>query len=299
MARPKVGSPHLKKSPAQMLKRASTAVAETPSTKESASASTFKTAVVKTMEMPPDSADNQSGQSSQGSGETVADVMTMELADKMIDAVKYAIDLWRLSAGFRDLRIHAVNAIGTPGCLEGPELEPLIKTAPAVAALTGDAKKIRNAVAAGVSDCFHDWQSMVTVPGLPWYPAFAAWPGPEAKPMPNVPCALISCVSSRVTDIVLPGPFETAMLDALPDNMQVPAVEAAFKKIALCLGIAFTHWIASSQVTLVMGYGPVPSFAPPYVPAGPVVGGTVIATPHLVSAAPLSLTIKPSLMTDL
>jgi hypothetical protein len=35
----------------------------------------------------------------------------------------------------------------------------------------------------------------------------------------------------------------------------------------------FKVWQASTMVTQVMGTGPVPTFAPPYVPAGPVLGG--------------------------
>jgi hypothetical protein len=43
-------------------------------------------------------------------------------------------------------------------------------------------------------------------------------------------------------------------------------------------------WIASQMVMLVMGKGPIPTFAPPFVPVGPVVGGDNIATPgHLMS----------------
>ena len=49
------------------------------------------------------------------------------------------------------------------------------------------------------------------------------------------------------------------------------------KELFDCICDAFekchTIWQASTMVTNVLGTGPVPTFAPPYVPVGPVVGG--------------------------
>jgi hypothetical protein len=43
-------------------------------------------------------------------------------------------------------------------------------------------------------------------------------------------------------------------------------------------------WLPQQQVMLVMGKGPIPTFAPPFVPVGPVMGGDNIAVPgHLMS----------------
>ncbi|MCU1281868.1 MAG: hypothetical protein JWM53_5414, partial [bacterium] len=91
-----------------------------------------------------------------------------ELHDTMIDAVGFAHNMWKLQAKFKDLQVMAIAAIGAPGCLDGPELESLIKNAPMCAAFTGNKAKYRDAVAAGVSKCFKDWQGQVMVPGLPW-----------------------------------------------------------------------------------------------------------------------------------
>ena len=102
--------------------------------------------------------------------------------DTMIDAVGFAHNMWKLQAKFKDLKVNALTALGTPGCLDGPELESLIKNAPMCAAFTGNKAKHRDAVAKGVSQCFKKWQDKVMVPGLPWYPAFVAFPGPMAPP---------------------------------------------------------------------------------------------------------------------
>jgi hypothetical protein len=40
-----------------------------------------------------------------------------------------------------------------------------------------------------------------------------------------------------------------------------------------------TLWETSTMVTNVLGTGPIPTFAPPYVPVGPVMGGVGNMTP--------------------
>jgi hypothetical protein len=208
--------------------------------------------------------------------------------DTILDAIGFAHNMWKLQAKFQNLQIMAVSAIGTPGCLDGPELESLIKNAPMVAAYTGNKAKYRDAVAAGVSKCFKDWQGQVMVPGLPWYPAFAAFPGPMAPPMPNIPTPLIACPSAMMAKIVAPMDMKKAMIDALDggvkDKDKDKHHEALFDAIATVLSLAFMMWLPMQQVMLVLGKGPIPSFAPPFVPVGPVIGGDNIAVPgHLMA----------------
>lgn len=211
-----------------------------------------------------------------------------EFHDNMLDAVSFSVNMWKLQAKFKDLKVMALSAIGTPGCLDGPELESNIKNAPMVASFTGNKGKYRDAVAKGVSKCFKDWQGQVMVPGLPWYPAFVAFPGPQAPPMPNVPMPLIACPSAKMASIVAPSDMKSAMIDALDgglkDKDKDKQHEALFEAIATVLSLAFLMWLPMQQVMLVLGKGPIPTFAPPYVPVGPVVGGDNIATPgHLLA----------------
>ena len=208
--------------------------------------------------------------------------------DAMIDAVKFAHSMWKLQAKFKDLKINAITALGTPGCLDGPELESLIKNAPSCAAFMGNMQKHRDAVAKGVSKCFKEWQDKVMVPGLPWYPAFVAFPGPMAPPMPNVPMPLIACPSAMMSKIVAPTDMAKAMDDALDGGMKDKdkdkQYEALHSAIATVLSLAFLMWLPQQQVMLVLGKGPIPTFAPPFVPIGPVVMGENIALPgHLMA----------------
>jgi hypothetical protein len=211
-----------------------------------------------------------------------------EIHDTMIDAVKTAHDMWRLQAKFKDLQIMSVSAIGSPGCLDGPELESNIKNMGPQAGWSGNKAKYRDAVAKGVSKCFKDWMGQVMVPGLPWYPAFAAYPLAMAAPMPNVPMPLITCPSAKMGSIVAPSDMKSAMIDAFDGDLKKKdkdkAHESVFNAIATVLSIAFLMWLPMQQVMLVLGKGPVPSYAPPYVPVGPVVGGDNIAAPgHLMA----------------
>jgi hypothetical protein len=143
-----------------------------------------------------------------------------DLHDDMCDAVAFAHQQWKLLAKFQNIQVMAVSAIGTPGCLDGPELEGLIKTFPKIIPWMGNKAKHRDAIAKGVSKCFKNWQGQVTVPGLPWYPAFAAFPGPQAPPMPNVPTPLIACVSAKVTDIMAPMQMKSEMDSAFDSGLK-------------------------------------------------------------------------------
>jgi hypothetical protein len=159
---------------------------------------------------------------------------------------------------------------------------------PACAAWTGNKAKYRDAVAKGVSTCFKRWQDQVTVPGLPWYPAFAAFPGPMAPPMPNIPTPLIACPSAQMTEIVMPDSMKSEMCSALDGGLKDKDpdkhYESLFEAIATVLALSFVMWLPMQQVMLVLGKGPIPTFAPPFVPVGPVVGGDNIPTPgHLMS----------------
>jgi len=211
-----------------------------------------------------------------------------DLHDTMIDAVGFSHNLWKLQAKFQNLQVMAVSAIGSPGCLDGPELESNIKNFPGCAAWSGNKGKYRDAVAAGVSKAFKNWQGQVMVPGLPWYPAFAAFPGPMAPPMPNIPTPLIACPSGMMAEIVAPMQMKQYMIDAFDGGLKQKDKkkqhEALFDAIATVLALAFMMWLPMQQVMLVLGKGPIPTFAPPFVPVGPVMGGDNIATPgHLMA----------------
>ena len=178
-----------------------------------------------------------------------------KFVEAAIDAVKFSHDLWKLQAKVKDLKVVAICAIGAPGCLDGPALKDNIKNAPSWAPLSGDhMDKYKKAVAEGVSKCFEDWQGKVTVPGLPWYPAFAAFPGPQMVPSPNIPMPLITCPSALMTAITLPATLKAEIVKALDGGVKQEdpdkQYETAFDAIATALALAFLMWLPSQQVRL-------------------------------------------------
>ena len=121
------------------------------------------------------------------------------------------------------------------------------------------------------------------VPGLPWYPAFAAFPGPMAPPMPNIPMPLLMCPSAMMAEMTVASKLKKAMVDNYGDKKALHH-EELFDAIATGLTVAFLLWVLSQQIMNVLGKGPIPTFAPPYIPVGPVIGGDNIAVPgHLAT----------------
>ncbi len=111
----------------------------------------------------------------------------------------------------------------------------------------------------------------MSVPGLPWYPSFAAFPSREAPPTPNVPCPVMAL--GKPANFVTASALKSRMVSKLQSAEPQWAAEL-FDAIAFAFERCFQPWLASTIVTNVLGSGPVPTFAPPYVPIGPVVGGT-------------------------
>jgi hypothetical protein len=99
---------------------------------------------------------------------------------------------------------------------------------------------------------------------------------------------LITCISPMMTEIVMPNSMKGAMGDALDGDLKDKDpdkhYEGLHEAIATVLALAFMMWLPMQQVMLVLGKGPIPTFAPPYVPVGPVVGGDNLPIPgHLIS----------------
>ncbi len=197
------------------------------------------------------------------------------LFDGVIDAVEFGFNLYRLTAGLADVMINGPTAIG--GRLQGQPLGQLIKCAPSVAAWSGLNAQVRDAVAGGMEQQWSLLANCVKVPGLPWYPTFAAFPGPMAPPTPNVPCPF--AMLQHDANAMSPANLKNAMRFSLHGN--VDYCTEFFDSVATALEMPLTQWKTSQMVTMVMGMGQVPTFAPPYVPVGPVVAGKIIPGPHI------------------
>jgi hypothetical protein len=133
---------------------------------------------------------------------------------------------------------------------------------------------MRAAIAAGVSNAWKNWQQSVFVPGLPWYPMFAAFPGPMAPPMPNIPTPVAAL--GQNAGALTGGSIKNGIVAKAAGVANAAVIADA---IATGFSAAFLTWQVATMVKNVMGKGPVPSFAPPYVPTGPVVMGDTLPVP--------------------
>lgn len=191
--------------------------------------------------------------------------------EQISKAICSAWGTWQSSATIVGVIINGVTAVG--GTVIGPPWEPLILAQSPASPPAG--LLLSRSIAAALGSAWLKFTASMKVPGLPWYPAFAAIPMPVAPPTPNIPTpiATLTMDSSAVSKSVL----KSAMITKHPgassiDQNLYDAVADAFEK-------AVQVWKATTMVTNVLGTGPVPGFAPPYVPVGTVVGGVGIMPP--------------------
>ena len=180
-------------------------------------------------------------------------------------AIGRAWNMWQSQATLTQVSVNGPMATG--GKLSGPGLEPFI-----LSMAPPGWENYSRPIAAGIHNQWRGFQQEVRVPGLPWYPAFAAFPGPFAPPMPNVPCPL-SALSAQALRFMKEAEIARAISDKFGNPKPNCASEVA-KVVAAGVEKALYPWLSGTMVTRVMGKGPIPSFAPPYVPVGPVVGGS-------------------------
>ena len=195
--------------------------------------------------------------------------------DGIVAAIGAAHGMWRAQAFLSDVVIN--GPIATGGRIRGPELEPLIVAHGPQAGLFGSAGAYTRAIAAGVHQCWRQWQENVRIPGLPWYPSFAAFPGPQAPPTPNLPTPLAALASPLASKLTNPNDMKTGMSIAL--GSPGPYSAQLFDAVAAATAVSMQMWLTAQMVMNVLGRGPIPVFGPPYVPVGPVVMGDNIPVP--------------------
>jgi hypothetical protein len=196
--------------------------------------------------------------------------------DGICGAICDGIDKWMKMTMITSALINGPVGVVLPGSFVGPPLMPLILgTAPKN---TPQEIKYSNAVASALGTLWQAWQAGLM--GTLMYPAFAAFPGPVAPPMPNIPLPLIA-FSSPGESGLSPSALKITMDANLADPQALHASDL-FDATAKAFNTVFQVFKASTLVQNVLGMGPIPTFAPPFVPVGPVVMGTVIPTPGVL-----------------
>ena len=193
--------------------------------------------------------------------------------DGITSAICSAWAQWQGSAALTMVIINGPTAVG--GQVAGPPLTPLIlSTAPKA---SPNELKYSNAIATTIGTAWLAYTASIKIlPPLPWYPAFTAFPGPIAPPMPNLPSPLMAL--TQVPASLAPAAMKGQMIGLLGDPQAMYHKEL-FGAVCDAFDKCFKIWQGATQVTNVLGTGPIPTFAPPYVPVGPVVGGVGNMTP--------------------
>ncbi|MBI5716430.1 MAG: hypothetical protein HZC37_01940 [Burkholderiales bacterium] len=202
-------------------------------------------------------------------------------ADHAYEGARDAVRHWQTQAVLRGVVINGPAASG--GRITGPSLKPLIRGA--LRDRGGAPDEVAERFAGAVAEAWALWHEAVRVPGLPWYPAFASFPGAQAVPTPNVPTPLAALVSAQAAALS-PDALKARIVQHLGAHAQQPGAAAAAEQFAQRFGARFAAWAATVMVRNVIGSGPVPSFKPPAVPAGPVVAGKIAEVPGSFALPP-------------
>lgn len=187
--------------------------------------------------------------------------------DGICEAICSGIDNWMKMASVAGVVINGPSGSLMPGNVLGPPLAPLILSAAPMN--TAQEMKFSNAIA----NCFGTaWQAWhMGLAGTLLYPSFAAVPMPMAPPTPNVPAALVM-LSSAGESMLSANSMKASMQANLGDPQALHASEI-FDAIARAFETCFLSFKSTTLLQNILGTGPVPSFAPPVAPVGPVLAG--------------------------
>lgn len=183
-------------------------------------------------------------------------------------AICEAIDKWMKLTTITGVIINGPVGMVTPGAVKGPPLTPLIMaSAPKE---RPQELKYSQAIATAFGNLWQSWH-LGCSGTLMYPPTFAACPSPVHPPTPNLPLPLIA-LSSPGESGLSPNTLKSTMESNLGDAKALHAKEL-FEAIAKAFNTVFQIFKASTLIQNVLGTGPVPTYAPPFVPVGPVVGG--------------------------
>lgn len=125
---------------------------------------------------------------------------------------------------------------------------------------------------------YKTWADDFVLSSFAAYPSFAAVPAPAAPPTANVPFPLVIGASPKGDAAFRASALEAAVISRLGEQAKSKDATAGIQAFAQAVSLRFEVWKVTQVVQNLMGKGPVPTFAPPYVPVGPVVMGDVISS---------------------
>jgi len=194
------------------------------------------------------------------------------------EATKAAIDMWCRSAKFNKGIIRAPTLIIPDGSLDGMHFDKLM-----IASMVskGVDQSVAHAFANTVWNAWSRWSQSFKIQ-YPAFPTLTAVGAPVAPPTPGIspgPPLVGGDVSS-----LRPDRLSQLILSRVSVSQRSAA--KVVRQYADWLWARFQTWQVSATIIHVVGAGPVPSFSPPYTPAGPVVNGYVIPATGAIQCRP-------------
>lgn len=202
--------------------------------------------------------------------------------DRITAAVKEGfargVNLWLDHSMVNGGTVQGPDATLTPGCLSGayPIEAEILQAALEAEASSGQARQLGKEL----SDAWKAWAQDFTLRMPGSYPTLAAFPGPAAPPTPGA--RMIPVREGRSAgEVNLKGKrLEFMLMGALSgtEDRDRRALQQGIEGLAQWVERAFREWKSHAflDTTQVLAMGPVPNFAPPFVPMGPVVSGRLL-----------------------
>jgi len=192
------------------------------------------------------------------------DPRARDLTEQLADAVGRAWVTWQSAASIVGVFINGPTANG--GQVVGPPLSSLIMSEAA-----GVDVSAARALSDAIGSAHATFTAILKMLGNPVFPSFAAMPSPVAPPTPSIPVP-VSATSANI------GPFFALERGVALQDPRKRQEASAASAVARAMPDAVAFWMPLALVNL-LGTGPVPTFAPPYVPVGPVIGGVANSPP--------------------
>jgi len=196
-----------------------------------------------------------------------------EIVKSVQDAYRVAVNEWVGKARIQGGTVKGPSAVLTPGSLVSEtNIEARMVQILASSRVPRD---IATGLAKVLADAWNEWAAGYQIQIPKAYPSFAAVPGRAAPPTPASQAPSLSLGSSR-GEASLKSPLLAQRLAAAPGMLAANAAGGnsdAVKNLASWVEGSFNEWKAGTTMVGLIGKGPVPTFAPPYVPVGPVIAG--------------------------
>jgi hypothetical protein len=191
------------------------------------------------------------------------------------DAFREGVNEWIGKARIRGGQVDGPAANLTPGSLVSDgNIESTV-----VQKLIGSQvpSEIARALARELAAAWNAWAAgfQMRIPSA--YPSFAAFPGPVAPPTPAATGPIPLSNGSSTGEAGLKASILANKLGSAVKLYTGKAgggsPDQALKNLANWVESSFAEWKGLARLDGVTGKGPVPTFAPPYVPVGPVIRG--------------------------